>query len=128
VAESPKEYRLVYLLGTAYEEAKEDRKALETLRTIPAQSDQFIAAQGRIAMILKRLQREDEAIESLLEAIRKKRDVPVFYTALASLYEDQKRFSQAEAILREGFKVLPDQIDLHYGLGILFDKTGRFEE
>ena len=36
VKEYPTEYRLVYLLGAAYDEAKADAKALEILRGIPA--------------------------------------------------------------------------------------------
>ncbi len=79
-------------------------------------------------MILKRQKRTNEAVDSLLAAIRLKKDTPGFYAYLASLYEDEKKFPAAEAILREGLQTLPDSVDLYYGLGVLFEKTDRFEE
>ena len=108
VKEYPTEYRLVYLLGAAYDEAKDDAKALEILREIPAAGgEQFANAQIRIAMILKRQKRVNEAIDSLLAAIRMKKDAPGIYVYLASLYEEGKQFPAAEAILREGLQTTP---------------------
>ena len=39
-----------------------------------------------------------------------------------------KRFPEAEEILREGLRTIPDSVDLHYSFGVLFEKTSRFEE
>jgi tetratricopeptide (TPR) repeat protein len=128
VKEYPMEYRLVYLLGTTYEESRADEKAVEILKRIPVTADEFTNAQIRIAMILKRQKRAIEAVDSLVAAIRKKNDAPGLYAYLASLYGEEKRFPAAEAILREGLGIIPDSVDLHYGLGVLFEKTDRFEE
>ncbi|MBU2228533.1 MAG: tetratricopeptide repeat protein, partial [Proteobacteria bacterium] len=47
---------------------------------------------------------------------------------LAALYEEQKSFLTAEEIIREGLKNNPASVDLQYSLGVLFEKTDRFDE
>lgn len=128
IQEYPTEYRLIYLLGTTYEEIKADAKALETLREIPASAEQFGSAQIRIGMILKKQQRVTEAVDSLLQAIRKKGDAPGLYAFLASVYEEEKKYSTAEELIREGLRINPGSVDLHFSLGVLFEKTDRFEQ
>ncbi len=88
------------MLGTTYEEIKADAKALETLREIPASSEQFGSAQIRIGMILKKQQRVTEAVDSLLQAIRKNGDTPGLYAYLASSYEEDKKCAAAEYLSR----------------------------
>jgi tetratricopeptide (TPR) repeat protein len=126
--EYPTEYKIMYLLGTTYAEIKDDGKALETLRGIPVSSEHFGGAQIRIGMILKKQQRATEAVDSLLQAIGKKKDVPGLYAFLASIYEEEKKYSAAEELIREGLRVNPKSVDLHFSLGVLFEKTDRFEE
>lgn len=128
IREYPTEYRLIYLLGTTYEEIKDDAKALETLRGIPASAEQFGSAQIRIGMILKKQRRVTEAVDSLLQAIRKKGDAPNLYAFLASIYEEEKQYAAAEGLIREGLRIIPASVDLHFSLGVLFEKTGRFDE
>ncbi len=128
IQEYPTEYRLVYLLGTTYEETKADAKALETLRKIPAAEEQFSSAQIRVGMILKKQQRTAEAVDSLLQAIRKKGDAPGLYAFLASIYEDEKKYSAAEELIQEGLRINTGSVDLHFSLGVLFEKTDRFEQ
>ena len=128
VKEYPTEYRLAYLLGTAYSETGAAEKALSVLEGIPITADQFALARLRIGMILKKQQRVSEAIDSLRKAIRMKNDFPGLYTYLASLYEETKRFQEAEELLREGVRMIPNSVDLYYSFGVLFEKTDRFEE
>jgi tetratricopeptide (TPR) repeat protein len=126
--EYPTEYRLMYLLGTTYEESGNKEKAMETLRGVSPASEHFANAQIRIGMILKKQKKVNEAVDSLLIAIRKKKDAPGLYAYLAYLHEDQKEFKAAEEIIREGLQNNPGSVDLHYSLGVLFEKAGRFEE
>jgi tetratricopeptide (TPR) repeat protein len=126
--EYPTEYKITYLLGTTYEEIKAYDAALETLRGIPASSEYFGGAQIRIGMILNKQQRTTEAVDSLLQAIGKKKDAPGLYAFLASIYEEEKKYSAAEELIREGLRTSPGSVDLHFSLGVLFEKTDRFEE
>jgi tetratricopeptide (TPR) repeat protein len=116
------------LIGTTYEGIGADAKALETLRGIPASAEQFGNAQIRIGMILKKQQRATEAVDSLLQAIRKRGDVPGLYAYLASIYEEGKKYAAAEELIGEGLRTNPDSVDLHFSLGVLFEKTDRFEQ
>lgn len=126
--EYPTEYRIMYLLGTTYEDIRADDAALDVLHGIPASSEYFGSAQIRIGMILKKRHEVDKAVDSLRRAIGKKKDIPGLYAYLASLYEEGKKYSEAEDLLREGLRLNPESVDLHFGLGVLFEKTDRFEE
>jgi tetratricopeptide (TPR) repeat protein len=125
---SPKDIRLIYMLGAAYEEAGNYDKAIETLKQIPYSSDQFADTQIRIGFMLKKQQKTDEAIVFLQDAISRKKDAPNLYTFLASLHEDKRQFAAAESVIREGLLANPDNIDLNFSLGVLYEKTNRFEE
>jgi len=47
---------------------------------------------------------------------------------LSSLYEENKEMGAAENILREGIGILPKSVDLHYAIGVIYEKTNRFPE
>lgn len=128
VREFPTEYRIIYLLGTTYEEIRAYDAALETLRSIPASSEHFGSAQIRVGMILKKQQGTAVAVDSLLAAIAKKKDAPGLYAYLASLYEEDKQYDAAEEHLHAGLHFNPGSIDLHFSLGVLYEKTNRFDQ
>jgi len=126
--EYPTEYRIMYLLGTTLEKIRADEAALETLRGIPVSSEHFGSAQIRIGMILKKMRRVAEAVDSLRRAIGQKKDAPALYAFLASFYEEEKKYPAAEELIREGLRINPESVDLHFSLGVLFEKTDRFED
>jgi tetratricopeptide (TPR) repeat protein len=95
---------------------------------IPTNSDLYGSAQIRLAMILKKEGKTREAIANLEEAVKVKREVPGLYVVLSSLYEEEKDLPSAERILKEGMLLLPQNVDLYYSLGVLYEKTDRFEE
>jgi tetratricopeptide (TPR) repeat protein len=116
------------LLASAYEEKKIHAKALEEFKMIPLGSELYGNAQINIGIILKREGKVAQAIEVMERAVRNNRDMPGLYVYLSSLYEEDKKLSSAEKILREGLLALPNSIDLHYSLGVLYEKTNRFHE
>jgi len=97
------------------------------MEKIPPTSDLYSSARIRIAMIRKKEGKISDAIIVLEQAIKVKRDVPGFYVVLSSLYEDQQDRVGAERILKEGMVILPENTDLRYSLGVLYEKTGHFE-
>ena len=124
----PADYRYSYLQATAYEEKKAYAQAIVILIKIPANSDLYGTAQIRLAMILKKEGKTREAIANLEKAVKVKREVPGLYVILSSLYEEEKDIPGAERILKEGMLLLPQNVDLYYSLGVLYEKTNRFEE
>jgi tetratricopeptide (TPR) repeat protein len=79
-------------------------------------------------MILKEEGKVTEAVAVIKKSIKKKNDQVPFYLLLSSFYDETGDNASSEAILQDGLKVLPRSTDLHYALGVLYDKTNRFEE
>jgi tetratricopeptide (TPR) repeat protein len=127
VKSAPDDHRLRYLLGSAYEEKKDYLKAIAELQKIPAEADIYPNAQIGISMIMKNNGRIDEAIAGLVTALHVRKDTPDFYVALSSLYEEKNDLLKAEETLKTGLQASPS-VQLHYSLGVLYEKTDRFEE
>jgi len=70
----------------------------------------------------------DEAIRSLKTAIAQKRQAGDYlYILLASLHEEKKDTPEAERVLQAGLAEIPKSRDIRYSLGVLYEKTDRFE-
>jgi len=124
---TPNDHRLRYLLGSAYEGSKDIQSAITLFKEIPPDSDFFINARISISISLKNLGQIEAAIRNMEEALTIKKDVPDFYLLLSTLYEENQNLSKAEEVLKRGISATPS-VQLHYGLGVLYEKTGRFEE
>ncbi len=120
--------RIRYLLASAYEEKGEKEKAIAEYQRIPASFELYANAQIHAALIFKKDGKIPEAIGVIKEAVKKKGDQPLLYLYLSSLYEENKEMGGAENILREGINILPKSVDLHYAVGVIYEKTNRFPE
>jgi tetratricopeptide (TPR) repeat protein len=125
---NPHDHRARYLLASTYEEKKVHNQAIEEFKMIPVDSELYGNAQIQIGMILKKGGKIDEAIAVMKRAINTNRRISELYAYLATLYEDNKKLLPAEETLKEGLLVLPQSVDLHYSLGVLYEKTDRFQE
>jgi tetratricopeptide (TPR) repeat protein len=128
LASYPDDQKIRYLLATAYSEKSLPRQALDMFQQIPPDSEFFANARIQAAVILKNEGNTDGAAETVRDAIARKRDAPGLYLFLSALYDGKKDYAQAEKILREGLSILPESTEILYGLGALFEKTGRFED
>jgi tetratricopeptide (TPR) repeat protein len=117
-----------YLLATTYDEKGETTLAREEYQNISISSELYVNSQIRAGMILKKEGKISEAINLIKEVIKKKKDQVPLYLFLSSLYEDAKDSVAAENILSEGIKIIPREIDLHYALGVIHEKTNRLSE
>ena len=117
-----------YLLATTYEEKGDNKLAFEEYRNISISSELYVNAQIRAGMILKKENKITEAITLIKGSIKKKNDQVPFYIYLSSLYEEAKNTVEAENILEEGIKIVLKDIDLHYALAVLYEKTNRLSE
>jgi tetratricopeptide (TPR) repeat protein len=95
---------------------------------ITPDSDFYVNARTHAAMILKKEGKPDEAMKTVREAIAVKTDAPRLYVFLSSLYDEKKDYAHAEKALRGGLDVLPKSLELLYSLGVLYEKTDRFED
>ena len=125
---NPHDHRARYLLASTYEEKKVHNQAIEEFKIIPVDSELYGNAQIQIGMILKKGGKIDEAIAVMKRAINSNRQISGLYAYLATLHEENKKLLPAEETLKEGLLVLPQSVELHYSLGVLYEKTNRFQE
>ena len=128
LATSPENQKGIYLLASAYREKKMYDLSTASFNKITADSDLYASARINMGMILKQENRIEEAMGIIKEGILRKKDTPGFYLFLSSLQEGNKDLAAAEGTLKEGLLASPENIDLHYSLGVFFEKTDRFQE
>ncbi len=74
---------------------------------------------------LKRSERENIILQ---EAISNTSNKPVYYLNLVYYYYLQKEeYQKAEATVRHGLTVRPDDIDLNFALAVIYEKSSRFD-
>jgi tetratricopeptide (TPR) repeat protein len=127
-ASYPDDQKIRYLLAAAYSEKSQNPQALEMFARITPDSDFYVNARTHAATILKKEGKPDEAVKAIREAIAVKTDAPGLYVFLSSLYDGNKDYTHAEKVLRDGLDVLPKSMEILYSIGLLYEKTGRFED
>ena len=125
---TPGDDKLRYMLASSLEQKGDHDAACRNFQLISPSFELFANAQIQAAMILGKQQRHDEAISVMVRALEQKNDQAVLYLYLSSLYEDSKDLTAAEKTIVSGIERVPGNTDLHYMLGVILDKTNRFEE
>jgi len=122
----PEDHRFLYLEAAAYEGKKDFMTAIRRLEDIPVTSDLFGSARIRIASLLKQEGRTSEAVETIRRALAQKKEAGL-YIYLSSLQEEGKDIAGAIDTLKQGIASLPGKEDLHYALGVLYEKQKNHE-
>lgn len=118
-----------YLLGVISLEQKEYQKALSSLEQIEASSDSYGDAIYLRVKIFRLIEQPDRALGLLLQNIETEETrQPIFYTLLASLYQEKDDVTSSIATLSDGIAIYPDNEQLYFELALLLEKTGRYEE
>ena len=128
LAKFPRDGRTRYFLASAYEKDGQRAPAFEAFKAVPRDSDLYTSARTRMALILKGEHRIPEAIDLISKTIAVAGDEADLYGLLASLYDAKGEPGRAEKVLQEALERFPDDIDLHYKLGLLYEKTNRFTD
>lgn len=123
----PGDYRLQYLLGSAYEGGKDYPRAIVELQEIPPTADLYPSAQLSIGTLLKNTGQVERAIAGLVTAIENRKDASELYSLLAYLYEENKEPAKAEETLQKGLKATSN-VMLRFSLGVLYEKMDRCAE
>ncbi|MEM8920848.1 MAG: tetratricopeptide repeat protein, partial [Pseudomonadota bacterium] len=91
------------LLSDALERGERYEEAFEVLDPVPADSVFFAASRAQQAWLLRRLERNDEALNVAADALKEKpgRDLQM---QLADLYRSVERYEEAEALFDEVVK------------------------
>ncbi|HPC85017.1 MAG TPA: tetratricopeptide repeat protein [Smithellaceae bacterium] len=125
---TPGDDKLRYLLASVLEQKGDRPKALVEYQKISPKFELYANAQIQAAKLMKMEGDSTGAVGVIRRAIGQRKDQAVLYLYLSSLYEENKDMAAAERTVREGIGLFPRDTDLHYLLGVLLEKTGRFEE
>jgi tetratricopeptide (TPR) repeat protein len=114
-----------YYLGQLSEAKLNEDEALEHYREV-REGDYLFAAQARVAYLLSKQGKLDEAIKFLhqIEATDNQHRVRLALVE-AQLLRDAKRAEEAYQVLQQNLAKLPNHPDLLYETAMLADKTGK---
>lgn len=123
----PDSDKVKFYTAAVYEELKKDSQAVDMYLSIPVNSSHFEDSRINASSLLKKAKQYDAAIGTLEEAIAKKTSKFQVYLSLAQIYEEQLNWSSAIKTLKTAEKKFIDNNNINYFLGILFDRSGDFE-
>lgn len=121
----PESDKVRFYLAAVFEEMGEADKAIEHFGKVPANSSFYSESVIHAAYLLKTKRRGDEALELVTTALKAKSDIPQFYSLAASLHDEKGDVAKAESILNEGLAQFPEDIQLNFFLGTVFDRKGQ---
>jgi len=114
-----------YYLGQLDEAKHSSEEAIENYRQVNGGEYQF-AAQIRIAYLLNKSGRFDEAIQQLHQIIPVDNQQRVQLISVeAQLLREANRLSEAYLVLQHGLEKLPNDPDLLYGTAMVADTLGK---
>lgn len=125
---APGSDKIRFYLGAVYEEVKNFKLAIENFSKISAGSTYFVEAVMHQAYLHKLEGRSKKAMEILESAIAARDNVPQFYTFYSSLLDEAKNPRKAITILSQAAEKFPDNTQVHFYLGSMFDKIGDIEK
>ncbi len=118
-----------YLLGVGFFEQKKFAKALEALKQIDKNAEEYEYTIYLQVKIFSETHQFEKARDLLVENIaEEKTRKPVFYTYLASLYQDNDNLTAALKTLSTGVIDYPQNERLHFEYGLVLETTGKSEQ
>ena len=122
---SPDSEKVRFYLGALYEEIKDYKAAIQQFETIKFGSSYYEDSVMHTAYLYKLLGQMDRAISSVEEGLVHKKDSPKFYILHASLLDEHNKVSEAQNVLQLAVKRFPEDIQIHFQLGSVYDRLGK---
>ena len=121
----PDSEKVRFYLGALYEEIKDYRAAIQQFDTIKFGSSYFEDAVMHSSYLHKLMGNLDRAIAKVKDGIYHKKDSAKFWILHASLLDEDNKITEAEAVLNEALKLFPEDIQIHFQLGSVYDRMGK---
>jgi tetratricopeptide (TPR) repeat protein len=128
VTVAPTSDKIRFYLAAVYEETGKVELAINNFRKIESSSTYFSDAMIHAAFLFRKKQDLDSASKLMEDAIRVRNDVPQFYAFYASVLDEQKEYKKGIAMLESGIKKFPDNTQLRFYLGSMYERLGRVED
>lgn len=125
---APKDPAVASYLAGANIAAKKYAAAIDVTKAALAETPDDLRLIRLHARALQYAGRRDQAVAVLEEAVRKHADDPNSYIALAQVYGDVDRGTEAVKVLRNAQQMFPDDTTIAFELGATFDKQKNYVE
>jgi tetratricopeptide (TPR) repeat protein len=118
-----------YLLAVVLTQTEQYDKALEQLRLIGKDAEEYESAVSLQVRVLRTLDRPEQAIELLERVVQdEKTRSPDMYVMLAALYQLQDKTELGRGAFGRAMSAFPDDDELLYEYGIFLDTVGQQDE
>jgi tetratricopeptide (TPR) repeat protein len=125
---APSSDKIRYYLAAVYEEVKNIKLAIFNYKSIDASSTYFPDAVVRAANLLRQ-QGDIKAAGALMaDAINKRKDSPAIFAYYATILDEEKEYKKGIEILEAGVKRYPENTQLNFYLGSMYERVGRQDE
>lgn len=124
LAQVPDSDKIRFYLAAVYEEVNQPSKAIEHFEKVPHDSQFYGEAIVHATYLYKHMKKPSEAMKLTVKALDARPDIPQFYTIYASLLDEKQEYKKALQILNVGTEKFPDNAQLRFFLGTIFDKIG----
>src|SRR5690606_5015340 len=114
-----------FYLGAVYEELKEFDSAIIHFNKILPSSTYYSESVVHVAYLYKLRGDANGAKKLMREAIAARDDIPQLYAFYASLLDESREFKPAITMLEGGVKKFPDNTQLRFFLGTMYDRIGE---
>jgi tetratricopeptide (TPR) repeat protein len=124
LALEPDAEQTLFYYATALEKQQRWQTALDAISQIATTSELFPDALYHRSYLQHQLGKTDKAIDLMRQRMELGEKRADFYAYLASLQELEHDIPAARRTLEQGIEQFPDDVDIRYHLGLLFEKTG----
>lgn len=121
----PQSSDLNYLIGLAKDGKGDKSAAIDSLRNVKPDSRFFENAVAHAAFLYQELGRIPEAIEFLKAIISQVAPTADLLYYLGSFHEEIENYSESEAAFLHGLQIAPENVRIHFRLGVAYDKRGN---
>ncbi len=121
----PESEKVRFYLGALYEEVKNYRAAIQQFESIEFGSSYYEDSVMHTSYLHKLMGNMDEAIAAVKAGLKHKKDSPKFWILHASLLDENNQVSEAEDVLQSAVKKFPEDIQIHFQLGSVYDRLGK---
>lgn len=121
----PAAEQTLFYYATALEKQQQWQAALDAVSRIAAESDLYPDALYHRSYLQHQLGYNDKAIELMRQRMTHEPQRPDFYDYLASLQELENDLTGARTTLEEGIGLFPEDAEILYHLGLVFEKSGE---
>ncbi|MCB0351393.1 MAG: tetratricopeptide repeat protein [Bdellovibrionales bacterium] len=125
---SPGSDKIRFYLAAVYEETGRADLAIENFKKIESSSTYFADAVVHASYLYRKKTDLKSAAELLKVSIAARDDIPQFYAFYASILDEQKEYKRGVGMLEAALQKFPDNTQLRFYLGSMYDRLGKTEE